>query len=51
MARLLKDRVLTQLKDENGKDTLDAARDNNHFNMVLLIQGMLREWEREPRST
>lgn len=51
MARLLKDRVLTQLKDKNGKDALDAASDNNYFNVALLIQGMLREWERESRST
>ena len=51
VARLLKDRVLTQLKDENGKDALDAASDHHHFNVVLLIQGMLREWERESRST
>lgn len=51
MARLLKDCVLTQLKDKNGKDALDAASNNNYFNMALLIQGMLREWERESRST
>ncbi|KAL3468758.1 ankyrin repeat-containing domain protein [Aspergillus californicus] len=51
VARLLKDRVLTQLKDENGKDALDAASEHHHFNVVLLIQRMLREWERESRST
>lgn len=39
VAWLLKDHVLTQLKDENGKDTLDAASNHHHFNMVLLIQG------------
>lgn len=36
--RLLEDdRVLTQLKDVNGMEALDAARQHDHFNVTCLI--------------